>query len=38
MGEYEEPKVRRKSEPLPHRPPGGGLFPLSEVRYFQYNN
>jgi len=34
MGEYEDPvkeeKMRRKSAPLPSRPPGGGLYPLSE--------
>jgi len=32
MGEYEDPeeRTRRRSAPLPLRPPGGGLFPLLE--------
>ncbi len=42
MGEYEDPlkeeKMRRKSAPLPSRPPGGGLYPLSEVSDYILNN
>ena len=40
MGEYEDPefkeKQRRRSAPLPSRPPG--LYPLTEVGNFQSNH